>query len=113
MNTMKKYLVLLSMILCMWCVPQVAQAQCPMCKAAVTTGSNYGAKENKLVAGLNSGILYLFLLPYGSIMLLGTVLVIHYRRNKRRNGQELSETTVADVIGDHQAPSNDGAGAIS
>jgi hypothetical protein len=99
---MKKYLGMLLLVVGLALAPQVAQAQCPMCKAAVTTGSNYGAKESKLVAGLNAGILYLFLLPYGSLMLLGVVLVVNHRRNKRRNGQELSETTVADVIGDHR-----------
>ncbi len=99
---MKKYLGMLMLMLGLFAAPQIAQAQCPMCKAAVTTGSNYGAKESKLVAGLNSGILLLFLLPYGSLMLLGVVIAVNYRRNNLRKGQQLSETTIADVIGDHQ-----------
>lgn len=102
MNTMKKYLGMLLLVLGLMVAPSPTQAQCPMCKAAVTTGSGYGAKESKLVAGLNSGILYLFLLPYGSLMLLGVVIAVNFRKNKLRKGQELSETTVEDVIGDHQ-----------
>ena len=102
MNAMKKYFGMLLLVLGLWFAPAVTQAQCPMCKAAVTTSSEYGAKESKLVAGLNSGILYLFLLPYGSIMLLGFVIVYNVRKNKRRKGQLLSETTVDDVIGDHK-----------
>ncbi len=100
MNTMKKYFGMLLLVLGLWVTPAVTQAQCPMCKAAVTTSSE--GKENKLVAGLNSGILYLFLLPYGSMMLVGVVIVYNVRKNKRRKGQLLSETTVADVIGDHK-----------
>ncbi len=103
MKAMKNLLAMFLLTLGLFVTPVATSAQCPMCKAAVTTGSNYGAKENKLVAGLNSGILYLFLLPYGSLTLLGVVLVYNYRKNNRRNGQELSDTTVKDVIGDHQA----------
>jgi hypothetical protein len=100
---MKKVIGILLLLIGLQFLPQLAQAQCPMCKAAVTTGSNYGAKESKLVAGLNSGIMFLFALPYASLMLVGVVLVYNYRKNKVRHGQELSDTTVQDVIGDHQA----------
>lgn len=73
-----------------------------MCKAAVTTGSNYGAKDNKLVAGLNTGILYMFVLPYASLMLIGVVVLVAYKRHRREHAQELSETHVDDVLGNHQ-----------
>jgi hypothetical protein len=99
---MKKYILGLLLILGMSFAPQIVDAQCPMCKAAVTSGSNYGAKGNQIVAGLNTGILYLFVLPYASLMLIGVVVVVHYRRKQREDAKELSETTVEDVIGDHR-----------
>lgn len=99
---MKKYLGILLLGLGLLLAPRLLPAQCPMCKAAVTSGSNYGAKESNLVAGLNTGILYLFVLPYGSLMLIGVVVVVHYRRKQREDARELSETTVEDVIGDHK-----------
>jgi hypothetical protein len=99
---MKRFLAVFVFVLGMVFLPQVAQAQCPMCKAAVTSGSNYGAKGNQIVAGLNTGILYLFVLPYGSLMLIGVVVVVHYRRRQRAEARELSSTTIEDVIGDHR-----------
>jgi hypothetical protein len=104
---MKNYLGIVLLVLGFALAPQLAPAQCPMCKAAVTSGSNYGAKESKLVAGLNTGILYLFVLPYGSLMLIGVVIVVHYRKKKRAEARELSDTTVEDVIGDHQPEKRD------
>ncbi len=99
---MKKYLAILILAFGMIFLPQLSHAQCPMCKAAVTSGSNYGAKGNQIVAGLNTGILYLFVLPYGSLLLIGVVVVVHYRRKQRADAMELSTTTVEDVIGDHR-----------
>lgn len=100
---MKRYLSILLLIMGLAAGPRLGQAQCPMCKAAVTTGSNYGANESKLVAGLNTGIMYLFVLPYASLMLIGVVVVVNYRRKRRAEARELSDITVEDVIGDHKA----------
>lgn len=99
---MKKLIGFLVMVMLLAVAPKPVAAQCPMCKAAVTTGSNYGAKESKLVAGLNTGILYLFVLPYGSLMLLLVVFMLAYKRYRRNHVPELSTTRVQDVIGDHQ-----------
>ena len=62
----------------------VAAAQCPMCKAAVETGNG---GESKTVSGLNTGIIYLFVLPYGSLTLLGIVIYLAYRKRKRENAR--------------------------
>lgn len=60
------------------------QAQCPMCKAAVT--SEHGTEKNELASGLNTGILYLFALPYGSAMvILVSVLVTRRRQMKEKS----------------------------
>lgn len=63
-----------------------AVAQCPMCKAAVE--SNYGTENNPLADGLNTGILYLFILPYASIMLIGFIWYRGYRRKKKSQLEE-------------------------
>ncbi|MFN8394440.1 MAG: hypothetical protein U0176_07185 [Bacteroidia bacterium] len=99
---MKKLIGFLTIVTLLTLAPRPLMAQCPMCKAAVTTGSNYGAKESKLVAGLNTGILYLFVLPYGSLMLIGVVFLVARKKHRQQHPQELSNTHVDDVLGNHQ-----------
>lgn len=60
-----------------------AAAQCAMCKAGVE--SEAGGKVSEKAAGLNHGILYLFVLPYGGIALLGTVWYLKHRKEKALN----------------------------
>ena len=62
--------------------PIQTQAQCSMCTAAVT--SNAGDEESELAGGLNTGIIYLFLLPYLSLMGVAGLIYYGYRRKKRR-----------------------------
>ena len=63
-------------------------AQCPMCKAAVTSGSNDGkgtdGKGSALASNLNTGILYLFVLPYSAIMLVAIVVYRGYKKRKKQ-----------------------------
>lgn len=40
-------------------VPQVAEAQCAMCRAVLESGENASAAE-----GINNGIVYLMAIPY-------------------------------------------------
>ena len=63
---MKKIVVLLSLMLVS--VSQVL-GQCAMCRATVE--NNVANGEIGIGAGLNFGILYLFVLPYLGIMVLG------------------------------------------
>ena len=56
-------------------------AQCPMCKAAVTSGG-HNNEESALAGGLNGGILYLFVLPYLAVMILGIWWYTRYRKHK-------------------------------
>lgn len=58
-----------------------AIAQCPMCKAAVTSGG-HNNEESALAGGLNGGILYLFVLPYLAVMILGIWWYSRYRKHK-------------------------------
>ena len=73
-----------------------AQAQCSMCTAAVT--SNAGDDESELADGLNTGIIYLFLLPYLSFMGVAALIYVGYRRNKKRKlNEEMLREQTADL----------------
>jgi hypothetical protein len=57
--------------------PQLAQAQCSMCKTQVESAR--GNKEDYDASGLNKGILMLMTVPY---VLMGVVGFIWYRHSK-------------------------------
>ena len=90
---MKKFLRYLSVIFITWILmgAPTMQAQCPMCKAAVM--SEHNGKESKLAKGLNTGILYMFVLPY----LTGTALVILWVRanRKKRRAEALANANLS------------------
>ena len=58
---MKKHFFILFFLLVFALVPELAEAQCAMCKASVE--SSMGQK-NSVAANLNTGILYLMAVPY-------------------------------------------------
>ncbi len=58
------------------------QAQCPMCKMSAESNLRDGGSQGK---GLNTGILYMFALPY---LLVGTLGFLWY---KNRKGHELND----------------------
>jgi hypothetical protein len=90
----------LALVLLLWMLQSgVALAQCPMCKAAVETGNG---KESQTVSGLNTGIIYLFVLPYGSLTLLGIVIYLAYRKRKRENAR--AQMVTLDSVGGLDAP---------
>ncbi len=72
------YIGILIVILMIVVSPTLADAQCAMCNATVST-STEGNKESALA--LNSGILFLMAIPY---LLLGTLLTIwlKFRQDK-------------------------------
>lgn len=94
---MKKYLgMLLLGITMLLAAPSVTQAQCPMCKAAVE--SSHGDEPNPLAEGLNTGILYLFALPYLTFMVVGFFWYRGYRRKKQGElAEELSAEQSSDL----------------
>lgn len=61
---------------------QWALAQCAMCRSSVEVNANAG--DTDLASGLNTGILYLFFMPY---LIVGT-LVFLWIRHSRKNGQK-------------------------
>ena len=61
-----------------------AFAQCPMCKMVAQSAQRESGKG----LGLNDGIMYLFALPYLSIMVIG---ILWYRTYKKKKLAETAE----------------------
>lgn len=59
-----------------------ALAQCPMCKAAAESNLKEGGTAG---AGLNQGIIYLFLSPY---LIVGTIALLWYWNYRKNNQME-------------------------
>lgn len=60
-NIMKKYAFILFVIAVLVLLPNITEAQCSMCKAAVQSSMD---QENSVARGINKGILYLMAIPY-------------------------------------------------
>ncbi|MES2131024.1 MAG: hypothetical protein V4506_01675 [Bacteroidota bacterium] len=58
---MKKYCILFIIIAVLVLLPNITEAQCSMCKAAVQSSMD---QENSVARGINKGILYLMAVPY-------------------------------------------------
>lgn len=62
-----------------------AYSQCAMCRSTVEsnvgTGSGNNAPESNVGKGINSGILYLMIIPY---ILVGTVGFLWYQSNRKK-----------------------------
>ena len=59
--------------------PNAASAQCAMCTAVADEAMKNGSSQG---AGINKGVLYLFVMPY---LLVGTIGVIWYRKKLKAN----------------------------
>jgi uncharacterized paraquat-inducible protein A len=56
-------------------------AQCPMCKAALTSNRDHAKNKPVVGNGINSGILMLLATPY---VLIGTAGVFYYQYKRRQ-----------------------------
>jgi uncharacterized paraquat-inducible protein A len=57
-------------------------AQCPMCKAALTSNRDHAHKNDKRFGnGINKGILFLLSAPY---ILIGTAGFVYYKAQKKK-----------------------------
>jgi hypothetical protein len=56
-----------------------AFSQCDMCKAVLETDLKSGGSMGK---GINNGILYLILIPYILLTIVGYFIYRHYQKNK-------------------------------
>lgn len=63
------------------------QAQCAMCRSAVESTMSNG--RNNAGVGLNTGILYLLIMPY---LLVGTVGYFWYKNSKKNLNQRVALT---------------------
>jgi len=71
---MKKFLFFL---LCFFVAAQGASAQCAMCRA--TLENNFSNGNPGIAAGINTGILYLLVLPYLAVAIIG---ILWYKTTK-------------------------------
>ncbi len=76
-------IIILTLALLVLQVPQLL-AQCAMCRATVENNVSNG--EIGIGAGLNFGILYLFVTPYVAIMVVGYL----WYKNSKANAQKKS-----------------------
>lgn len=64
------------LLLVLLCLPDIANAQCPMCRMTAESNLANGGNEGQ---GLNNGILYMLLTPY---VLIGVIAFV-WRRNRK------------------------------
>lgn len=84
---MKKYVLMLTLVL----FTSIASfAQCAMCRA--TLENNFSSGKPGIGAGINTGILYLLIMPYLAIMILG---YLWYRSSKAYDRKDISGRTAA------------------
>lgn len=75
--------VLLMMVLLL--LPEVVDAQCPMCRMTAESNLANGGNEGQ---GLNNGILYMLATPY---LLIGVIAYVWYRNRRKEEDFELEE----------------------
>ena len=90
MKIFSKYSFLLAgfALIILMIIPEMSFAQCPMCRGAAESSLREGATT---AAGLNKGILYLFLFPYTMAAVLGFIWWKKNRDYDRATGNKDSE----------------------
>ncbi len=80
---MKKLFAIIALVFCMGLFSSDVYSQCAMCRATVESNVGTGSKEpeSEVGSGLNTGILYLMVVPY---ILIGTVGFLWYKSNKKK-----------------------------
>ena len=79
---MKRFTVIFGILLLLALNVTEAYAQCAMCRGTVE--SSMGNGRNNVGVGLNTGIMYLFVMPY----LLVAAIGYFWYRNSKKNQQE-------------------------
>ena len=59
-----------------------AQAQCAMCRSSLE--NNFSNGDPGIAAGINSGILYLLVLPYITVMIIGYLWYKSTRHDEKK-----------------------------
>lgn len=80
---LNKSFAILVLVLSFALLSSEAYSQCAMCRATVESNVGTGSKdpESEVGSGLNTGILYLMVVPY---LLIGTVGFLWYKSNKKK-----------------------------
>ena len=78
---MKKFSIVILLIVLSFLFSEVA-AQCPMCKIAAESNLENGGTDG---TGLNKGILYMLLMPY---ILVGVIGFVWYKNRKKESIQK-------------------------
>ncbi|TDE12354.1 hypothetical protein [Dyadobacter psychrotolerans] len=79
---MKKFAIIFGMLLMFILTSADTYAQCAMCRGSVE--SSMGNGRNNVGVGLNTGIVYLFVMPYLIVAVIGYL----WYRNSKKNQQE-------------------------
>lgn len=82
---MKKFGLILSMLLLIVVSADSTFAQCAMCKGAVETNMSTG--KNVIGNGINVGIAYLFVFPY---LTVGIIAYLWYRNSRKALAQKMA-----------------------
>jgi hypothetical protein len=83
-----KKVILLVILFALLQITEVS-SQCAMCRS--TLENNYSAGNPGIGAGINTGILYLLVMPYLAVMVLG---YLWYRSSKNANNNKLTRRAV-------------------
>jgi hypothetical protein len=82
---MKKTIgIILVLMAVLWLLPDMAEAQCAMCRATVENNVSTGA--NKIGSGLNTGILYLMSIPY---LVFVVIAYLWYKQSKAQRAKKM------------------------
>lgn len=84
-----KFIVITMLVLLVVAIIDPLAAQCAMCKATSESNLNAGGGDPK---GLNTGILYIFLMPY---ILVGS-MGLWWWYNRKSETQQVSDLTDSD-----------------
>ena len=81
-----KTLPLLLMVLMLF-LPEIADAQCPMCRMTAESNLANGGSEGQ---GLNNGIMYMLATPY---LLIGVIAYFWWRNRRTEEEFDIEEAT--------------------
>lgn len=79
---MKKWIIIAGFVLTLVLIGSDGWAQCAMCRGTVE--SSMGNGRNNVGVGLNTGIMFLFVMPYLLVAVIGYL----WYRNSRKQQQE-------------------------
>jgi hypothetical protein len=85
----RRQLAILVVLCCLLALPQLADAQCAMCKASAE--SNLANDPNSVARGINKGILYLMAVPYVLLMFIFRKQIVQLWRHIRKKDVAVSE----------------------